>query len=154
LAGGASISINGDGFVSSKTVVVLGSSTFQANSNANIAFTSIDFETLANQDGTYETTVYVNGFQASCVNNNCGYAFTSAATPKLTSVSPNTLSDSNTLITITGDNFGSDSSKVQVSVGSEDCVVASTSQTSITCTLNKLALGNQLVLVTIDGKNS
>lgn len=153
MAGGSSISINGDGFVPSQTAVVLGSSTFQLkNSNANIAYTSINFETLPNQEGAYELSVYVNGFQAVCSNNNCNYTFTSAATPKLTAVSPNTLSDSNTLITITGQNFGSDSSKVKVSIGGEDCAVASTSQTTITCTLNRLALGNQAVMVTIDGK--
>lgn len=153
LAGGAQLSVSGDGFVSSKTLVVLGSSSYQAKTNANITYTAINLETITNQAGTYELSVFVNGEQAACINS-CNYTFESAYTPKLTSVSPNSLSDSNTLITITGENYGNDSSRVHVTIGGENCQVVTAEQTSITCTLNRLALGNQPVVVRVDGRKN
>ena len=151
MAGGTQMFISGDGFVSSQTSIVLGSSTYRTSSTVNITYSSISFETLPNQDGSYEATVYVNGFQALCVNNNCSYTFSSVSTPKVTSVSPNTV-NSSTLVTINGDVFGTDLSKVHVMIGGEICQVATVQQTIITCNLQALPLGKQAVVVKVDGK--
>lgn len=86
------------------------------------------------------------------MNSNCNFTFAASITPKVTSVSPNSLNEANTLITINGENFNKDASKVKVNVGSENCEILSASQTKLTCTLNRLALGNQPVVVSVDGK--
>ena len=106
---------------------------------------------MSNQDGAYEVSVYVNGLQAVCINNNCNYNYATSITPKISSVSPNSLSDTNTLLTINGQNFNTDASKVKVNVGAENCQVLTSSKTKITCTLNRLALGDQQVVIIVDG---
>lgn len=116
----------------------------------NISYSSIQFNTLANDNGTFELQVYVNGLQAIC--DNCLYSFLNSSTPKIYSISQNYLNDSSTLLTITGENYGSDLSKTKVVIGCQNCEVNTVTDTSITCTLNNLELGKQDIVVNIDGK--
>ena len=94
----------------------------------------------------------VNGVDAVC-NTNCNFTFSSSSTPTLTSITPLTLSTPNTIFTISGTSFGTDLTKVSVTIGRVTCQVTSTIDTNIMCTLPYLDLGSQTVAVLINGKS-
>ena len=96
--------------------------------------------------------VYVNGLQAIC--SDCFFSFLNSSTPIIFYVSKKYLNDSNTLLTITGENFGSDLSKTKVVIGCQSCEVNTVQDTSIDCTLNNLELGKQDIVVHLDGKQT
>jgi hypothetical protein len=79
---------------------------------------------------------------------NCTFTTSSSYTPTITAVSPNTVSDSNTEITIDGQNFGIDSSNITVRIGDQNCLVSSVLDTQLNCTINGLSVGDQPVVVT------
>ena len=92
----------------------------------------------------------VNGVDAVC-NTNCNFTFDSTLTPSVSSISPTSLTTPNTVFTISGNSFGTDMSKVHVTIGQVTCQVTSVVDTSIVCTLANLNLGIQNVNVLIDG---
>ena len=101
--------------------------------------------------GTHEILVYSNGIKAACsVASGCTYVFSSTITPNISSISPTTVNGS-TLMTLTGSNFVSQSSLVNVIIGNQLCSTLTATATQITCQLNGLNLGNQNVLLNIKG---
>jgi hypothetical protein len=106
--------------------------------------------TQKDQSGTFEIRAFVNGVAAVC-NTNCNFTFDSTLTPSVTSVSPTSLATPNTVFTISGTSFGTDMSKVHVTIGQVTCQVTSLVETSIVCTLANLNLGTQNVNVLKDG---
>lgn len=93
-------------------------------------------------------SVNVNGVSARC--SNCNYEFSSSIAPKLSSITPTSVSDITT-ITIQGSQFGTDASKINVKIGSDFCTVTDLNDTQIKCTLNALRLGSQAVVVNLNG---
>jgi len=151
ISGGTRITINGDGFTSALTSVILDLTQYSIlNSNAQITYNNITFTTLEDQPGTYQIQTSVNGVVAIC-ETNCNFTFSSAFTPTVSSISPTSLTTPNTSFTISGTSFGTDMSKVQVTIGQVACEVISTIDTAIICTLPNLNLGSQSVNVLIDG---
>lgn len=150
LSGGTKISITGDGFSNSFTLINIGMTSYTA-SKAQITYNSIDLTTLADQAGSNEILVYVNSLKSSCETTNCNFTFTSDVTPTVSSIQPTSLTTLNSQFTISGSNFGSDSSKVHVKIGSVDCILVSLVDTSIVCTLAALDLGSQSVDILVDG---
>lgn len=123
------------------------------NSNAQITYNNITFTTQQDQAGTYQMKTSVNGVDAVC-NTNCNFTFDSTLTPSVSSISPTSLTTPNTVFTISGNSFGTDMSKVNVTIGQGACQVTSVTDTEIVCTLANLNLGSQSVAVLIDGKKS
>jgi len=107
--------------------------------------------TQQDQAGSSQIQTSVNGVSAVC-NTNCNFTFSSALTDAVSSISPTSLSTPNTVFTISGTSFGTDMTKVHVTIGQVDCQVTSTTDTEIVCTLSNLNLGSQSVSVLIDGK--
>ena len=152
ISGGTQVTINGDGFTSSLTSVILDLSQYTVSSvNTQITYTSITFMTKQDQVGTFQVKTSVNGVNAVCEAANCNFTFSSSSTPTLSSISPTSLITPNTVFTISGTSFGTDLTKVHVTIGQVTCQVTLTTDTSITCTLPNLNLGSQSVQVLIDG---
>jgi hypothetical protein len=149
------VTITGDGFISSLTSVILHLSQYNALNGkiTQITDTSLTLTTQSDQAGTFQLATYVNGVAAVCQIANCNFTFSSSFTPTLTSITPLTLSTPNTIFTISGTSFGTDSSKVSVTIGRVTCQVTSTIDTTIICTLPYLDLGSQNVAVLINGKS-
>ena len=64
LAGETLITVEGDGFVDSLTSITIGSIIYTKYLFESITYNSIKFNTIANENGTYEMSVTVNGLQA------------------------------------------------------------------------------------------
>ncbi len=135
-AGGTFITINGDGFNPSSTLVKLGSLV-----DATITYNQITFKTSSNPAGDFLLSINVNQIESACKQApNCTYEFSSISAPTISAISPTSVSGQTTL-TISGSNFGSDISKLNVQIGTESCVVLSASNTQLTCSLAGLSIG-------------
>ena len=72
-------------------------------------------------------------------------------TPKLTSVSPKRGgTGGGTLLTIIGEGFPTDSSLLKVTIGGSVCIIASISQTQITCRTESYSLSSAILNVNVD----
>ena len=158
--GGTKITITGLGF-SSSSYVQFGSIPyyFFYNNDANntvISFNSIVVYTASLQNfglthGTYEIKVYSNGLKVACsAANACKYVFSPVITPNIDSISPKTVNTSS-LMTLTGSNFVSNISLINVFIGKQKCAAVTATSTQITCQLDGLELGYQNVFLNING---
>ena len=145
------MTVSGDGFSASLTRVILDLTQYSlASANAQITYSSIVFITQQDQSGTFPIRASVNGVSALC-NANCNFTFSSSATPTLSSITPTTLTAPNTDFTISGNLFGTDMTKVHVTVGQIVCEIQSVTDTTIACRLPYLSFGSQTVNFLIDG---
>ena len=55
---------------------------------------------------------------------------------------------------MSGESFGTNLTKIHISIGGQNCESQTVADTSITCILNKLNLGQHDITVKVDGKNS
>ena len=153
-AGGTVVTINGDGFNQDTTVVAIGQTSYYKGKNAQITNNTIVITTSNYIDDTNDLQVYVNNVLAVCTSDQCQYSFSDQSTPTLSQISPLTVNDS-TLMTLTGASFGSDPTKIKITIGSSNCgSVSITSNTVVTCQLDGLNLGKQNVNLNVDGKNN
>ena len=95
--------------------------------------------------------LYVNGVQAVCdVISNCTFEFSSDIAPIVSSVIPTNVS-SPAVVTIYGSKFGNNTSLLTVTIGTQNCIVESADDETITCTLLGLSVGSQYVNVNLNG---
>ena len=141
--GGNELIITGDGFLPGVTVISLGSSLYTLE-NAEIDYETIKFVTNPELEGEYEIGVYVNGKKVPC-DQICIYNFVSTGAPTLSSVWPEYVDSTNTIVTISGENFGEIVENVDVQIGSQICTVLYVNDTEITCSLLGLEIGPQQV---------
>ena len=80
--------------------------------------------------------------------NGLTYSYDSSSTPVISNVSPN--SGSGGPITLTGSGFGTDSSKVNVTVGTQSCSIQTISNTQITCQLTSGSAGTFPVQINLN----
>ena len=147
--GGAEVTIYGDGFDKKTSIVYFGNDISINPQSLKISYDSIVLNTLPIYEADYFVYVNVNNQNAGCnMNTNCTFTISSNYTPLINSISPNTVNDSNTQIVISGINFGNQTDKVTVKIGNQNCLVNIIDDSSITCTLDGLDLGIQLVVVT------
>jgi IPT/TIG domain-containing protein len=80
----------------------------------------------------------------------------SRVAPTITSVSPGQLQTTSTLIIIQGNNFGTSSDSVSVTVGGIQCtgVIISSSHQQVTCTVPEGVTSNLAVIITVAGQPS
>lgn len=101
------------------------------------------------QNGSFPVLILSNNAQAVCISS-CNYTFSVENTPRIDSVSPFSISFSNT-ITITGANFGTISANIIVNIGTQNCLVLNSTQTEINCQLDGLELDKQNINLNIKG---
>lgn len=91
---------------------------------------------------------------ALCSSSPCTFTWTRGITPILTSVNPSSISSSQTL-TLTGQNLTPSRpipiSSVHVMIGGETCTVTAITNSTITCHIVSLPLGNHSIVASIDG---
>ena len=137
--------ISGDGFLQGKTIVTIGDKVY--TEFISITFTSISIRTKPDTDGVKDVKVIVNGVEAiSAVT----LEFSSSIAPSISSVSPSSL-DAGGVITLTGTNYGSDTSLLNVKVGSENCQVLTATETELTCRVAGVNLGSQAITINLVG---
>lgn len=151
VAGGTLITIEGDGFAPNSFVIL----DLSLYSNAQLLSSTnnrIQLLTNLDQPGKFPILVSSNGEYAQCAYvNGCNFTFSSAATPTLTSITPSSLTQLNTIFTLVGTNFGSNETAAHVFIGEQICYVLSIQSESLTCLLQELPLGSQYVTVLVDG---
>jgi len=148
IQGGTSIKINGDGFNAATTNVQFGDSFNYNKLNSDISFDRIIIQSNALTDGVYLLNVLVNNQNSLCSLDNCSFTASSSYTPSISTVSPNNVTDSNTEVTIDGQNFGTDLTKVSVKIGDDNCYVSNVTDTQLKCNLDGLSVGDQTIVVT------
>lgn len=140
------VTITGDGFDASTTQL-----NFVGTDSLQVTYNTITFVTRPTSANTIPLDVYVNTINAQCnVSPACQFQFDSSIAPTLSAVSPTSV-NSATTITLTGTNFGSDSTKLSVKIGKQTCAVTAASGTSATCTLAGLEVGAQSIQVNVIG---
>ena len=152
MVGGTDLVINGGGFYdetdNDDILVTVGGYPCPVISSD---FNSITCKTGSyNQDETVDVVVSVKARDAEC-SNPCTFHYTSSATPLLQGVSPVDVTG-NIEITITGDGFGTDMTKVFVTASDEVCAVTQVTDTTITCDIPSLAVGGHDLKVHVSGK--
>jgi hypothetical protein len=149
--GGALLTITGNGFASSTSHVLVN----VGSSPCSIVSTSpnqIQCTAPAQGINTSPATISIN---SNGINfpNTLSIAYSSGITPIISSISP-TSGTASQVLTITGSNFVSNQTSVQI--GGVTCTVSTVSSTSITCTVNSSPAGDQPVVaqVTSVGKSN
>lgn len=152
VAGGTKMTLEGDGFLTKSTLVMIGQVPYYDGHNARINGSHIELNTLPAEENTYTVSVTVNDVEAiyDC---DCFFNVSALVTPIVTSVSPLNINDTTT-VTISGEKFGSDTVMVNVKIGKDDCNVTSVNDTSITCDVDGIDSGVQNVIVNVNGKFS
>ncbi len=149
--GGALLTITGNGFASSTSSV---SVTVGASSCSVVSTSPNQIQCTAPTQGgnTSPATVSIT---SNSINfpSTLSVAYSSGITPTISSISP-TSGSASQLLTITGSNFVSSQTSVQV--GGVTCTVNTISSTSITCTVGSSPAGYQPVVaqVTSVGKSN
>lgn len=152
--GGQVVTISGGGFIAGETTVMIGT--------YDCPVISVDYSTItctlprAGREGFKNAKVTVtasDGQKADAVCSStssslCSYQYKSDQTPTVTGVSPDTISGSTTL-TVSGTNFGTDTSAISVTIGGEVCSVSAATDTSLTCTVPSAPVGDQSVNVNV-----
>ena len=121
------------------------------NKNASITYDSIALITNPIYESIQKINVKSNGIEAICYEN-CNIEFSSKTTPILNSVTPILFNQTNMTLTIKGENFGNDTSQIEVNVGAQLCDAISSNETLIQCILENLEFGNQKLVVKRRGK--
>ena len=103
-------------------------------------------------NGVFDIIVNTDGVQPVCLANTCKFTFSDSITPVIDSVSKTTISDSDTL-TFSGSHFGTDSSKIDLKVGSQQCQPTTVSDNQIVCNIDGVNLGAQKVTLNVKGKS-
>lgn len=138
--GGTVVTLRGNGFVVNETDVTLGDTSCEI---ITTTLSTVTCKTEAHAAATVQAVVNSQGKSATS-----SYTFSSAATPVINSVSPESGFSGDTL-TITGSNL--DGSAVTVTLDDADCQVNAKSNTEIKCVLGHHASGPVAVLVDIEG---
>jgi hypothetical protein len=142
--GGVLLTINGNGFTSntnSLSIIVGSSSCSVVSTNAN----QIQCISSAQGSSTSSAIIHITSNSVSFPTT-LSVNYSSTITPIISSISPTSGSTSQ-LLTITGSNFVSGQTSVQV--GGIACTVNSVSSTLITCTVGSSPAGNQLVVAQV-----
>ena len=154
ISGGTQIKILGYGFIQRTTYIQIGSSNYYDGDSfgTKISYYSILLTTNAELNGDYEILIYSNGILAVCGISSCSFSFSIVITPTINSILPKIINDSS-LITLTGSSFGNNITRINVKIGSQICRPITIDDQSISCQLDGLNLGNQIVKLNIDGIN-
>ncbi|XP_074659740.1 fibrocystin-L-like [Tubulanus polymorphus] len=96
-----------------------------------------------------QVMAFINDVPANCTGD-CSFYWNEAITPSIQSVTPSSGTKGDVL-SITGDGFANDASRMSVKVGSSECAVSSAQETSISCQLGSGEAGTYPVKVSVAG---
>lgn len=159
VAGGAVIEIMGYGFSQTNSYVQIGLDQnvpyyyyyYNDKNNTQITFNKITIKTRPLENGTYDVKVFDRPSTDPMKSlSDLYYTFSTAITPVLNSSSPSSVNESS-IVTLNGNNFGNDTTKLVITIGTQQCEPLTANDTEITCQLNGLNLGVQNVLLNIIG---
>ena len=142
--GGTKITITGNGFKVDDTSVQVGSSDCPVDS---VITNQIVCTTPSNAETSEKVTVTSN----SVTYPQLDFTYTSVQTPTVSGISPSNGNPGDG-VTISGTTFGANPSDVRVLLGSTECTVVSTTDTSIACTVGAHAGGTFPVTVDVFSK--
>lgn len=149
LGGNVKVTVSGKGFTSGNIEVKIGFSPCEV-----VSVTYSEVVCIAPQQSsasTEEVTITVQNYPATCkINSGCNFEYAEALTPKITAINP--VSGTGTNITITGENLGTDKTKLSLKVGDTDCLIQDgITNTQAECFLVSSAAGdNALTLENTD----
>lgn len=146
LPGGTEVTILGGGFVSGDLKVKFGSQICRPIRQSSSEIVCLTEPSLSEKTMTID--VKLEGKSLPCTN--CNFHYKNSKTPKVTSVTPSTISNE-TELTITGTNLGSDTSLVEVYVGDIKCLTPTFDSSNIKCTLPYANLGKNTLKLKIKG---
>jgi len=136
----------GDGFDAAKISI-----SFASVDNLVIEYNKIKFKTKPFTANTVPFAIKVNSLNASCkATPACQFEFSQSIAPTLASVTPTIVSGASN-IQIDGTNFGTDATKLKVTIGSQNCNVSAATGTSLTCSLPGLEAGIQRIHLNLEG---
>ncbi|KAM3929151.1 fibrocystin-L-like [Leptodactylus fuscus] len=142
-AGGTSVTIYGSGFSGDSEVKLGGSGCAVVFVNITV----IECLTSAGPEGFTDVFVFTNGLNGTLKN---AFNLTSYLAPTISGISPSVSSVlGNTTLTISGNNFQSQSVGNAVLLGNKPCKVLEWTPTSITCLLPALPPGKYNVIVQV-----
>lgn len=150
LNGQGHLKITGSGFVgnSSDISVRVQMTTCDVES---VTFTEITCRTPPMSAGDYivEVKVSIDGQLISAIckdGNECKITYNTLNTPRFTDVSPLTLDGSLTVVTVTGEVFGTQS-ETMVKIGGVECYIFMSSDSEIKCNITNVPVGTQDIQV-------
>ncbi|XP_077349351.1 fibrocystin-L [Lithobates pipiens] len=142
------ITIVGSGFSNSNTTTITG----LGCSIVSINYTNIVCDTQASYTRTVNVQVTVNGITALC-KGSCNFVYTSSVTVVASSISPNVVGNTSTVLNINGSGFGADINDIAVYIG--DSLAASVidvNDTEIKCSVDAIPAGSYAVKVIVLSK--
>ena len=125
---------------------------------ATVTYSRITFVTQAPPsnyiDQLIPITILVGTNHAVCSIGSCSFTWARSVTPYLLSVSPTSINGPQSII-LTGQNLAATGSimgaNTHVTIDGQSCNVTAVSNSTITCTIGNIQVGNHTVVASIDG---
>lgn len=148
-AGGTNLTIIGDGFDRNNTLIIIGSSAYFQGQGAEITENSISITTSSStSNAVHEIQVFVNNLKAAC--DDCSFKYSNTVTPLIEAIHPMEVNGSTVMI-LNGTFHETDPAKFNVMIGQQHCIVLTAESTTLTCRLDGLELGENQVMLNIQG---
>ncbi|CAL1525942.1 unnamed protein product [Lymnaea stagnalis] len=153
-AGGTKITVTGAGFVGDTETITVEADILSCDVES-VNYTEIICETKCGSAcnlGSHNVSVSVlikgQPLPAVCEGDSCTFTSTEEKTATVTSISPNSVSEDSTTLTITGSKFGVLDASLKVKIGGRDCIVTGeVTDTEFKCTVRRLPVGDNKVEV-------
>lgn len=146
--GGSKLTIQGDGFTGLVAINIGNVIFYLTSANETMTYDSLSVVTLPNE-GSFSVILTLNDLLVMWRTDST-YTFSAESTPIVSSVSPTSVNGP-TELTLDGSGFGESDYLLSVKVGNQTCQVTSVNDTQIVCQLDGLEVGEQSVVVNVNG---
>jgi hypothetical protein len=157
IAGGTEVTIDGDGFISGRTRLIIGDLDY--TNLTMITYGKITFRTgsppASYLDAHIPIFVVVAGASARCLPMTCGFRWMNNLTAYLDQVDATQITGP-AMLNFTGRNLNARNNtteqQIHLQVGDTVCNVTAASNQSVSCHVGSLGAGDHMVRASIDGK--